>query len=407
MQNKVASGGLQVRPHNRRLLLQILRHGGSLSRADVATAAGLSEAAVTNVAADLLSAGLIEEHSPLRDVGRVKIGRPASRLSLASHGPTVLAVQFGAGFLIVGLCDLKGAVLASQQATFDVREEPNTVISNAIQMCRRLLRRKSLMSTTVIGVGIGAAGTVDRDQRLVHHAALGWNRVRIADAFEKALRVDAVVDHNVRAMAIGESRYGVGRGLSSLAFVYVRTGVGAGLILDGKAYRNHTNGAAELGHLRIGGGARPCLCGARGCLETVVSDGVVQRRMSDESLLPSGSRDSANFARILVERVRAGDASAVAIRDELVGNLSAALLNVVNLLNPEAIVLGGLLYDLSSVLLAELQDAVAAQVLPALSGSICVVPTAHGHDAGLVGAAAVALDRFVFGEKQLQLVGVS
>ena len=405
MEKEVMRGGMQVRRHHRRLLLQILRFGGRLSRADLASASGLSGAAITNVVAELVGDGLVDEHSPVRNAAASRMGRPATRLTLAADGPVVLAVQLGAGLLQVGLCDLNGRVVASRQASFQVPEPPSTTVASAIQMCRTLLRRKATVGRTLIGVGIGAAGGIDVGQRKVtHHAGLGWDEVPIADLFEKAFDVEAVVDHNVRAMAIGESRYGVGRGLNSLAFVYVRTGVGAGLILDGKAYRDRTNGAAEFGHMRVSGVDKICDCGGRGCLETVVSDALVRERMTQLGLLPAGGRD---FADVLVEGVRVGDLRAIELRDELVEHLGAALLNVVNLLNPEVVVLGGLMNELSPVLLDRLRESLAAKVLPALSESIRIVPTAHDRDAGLVGAATVALDRFVFGDTQLPMATVS
>lgn len=398
MQKEVVSGGVRDRAHNRRLLLQLLRSGGHLSRGQLAEGASLSPAAVTNVAADLLDAGLVEEHAPVKSVEGGRLGRPATRLALAAAGPMVLSVQVGVGLLQVGLCDLRGTVLARQQAAFESPDLESRAVGKAIGMGRTLLRRRALQGRPLIGVGVGSAGSVDPGQRLVSQEVLGWDEVPVADAFEDAFGVDCVVDHNVRAMAIGESRYGVGRGLSSLGFIYIRRGVGAGLILDGKAYRDRHNHAAEFGHMRVTGSGPLCRCGGAGCLETVVSDAPVRRRLEAIGVVAPGSQD---FVRPFLEAVRDGHDAAVRLRDDVVDHVGTALVNVVNLLNPEVVVLGGLLHDLSPVLSGALQDTVTSRVVPNLSAGVRVVTSAHGRDAGLVGAGTLALDRFVFGEVQL------
>lgn len=396
MQKEVGARGSQIRPHNRRLLLQLMR-SGERSRAELCQASGLSPAAVTNVAAELVADGLVEERAPLKSAGPRQLGRPSTRLALVAGGPVVLGVQIGAGLIQVGVVNLEGEVLARVQAPFALPAAEGVALTTAIALGRRVLKRTAFAGCTLIGIGVGTAGHVDTEQR-VTLPDLSWRETPVALAFEEAFGVDVAVDHNVRAMAIGESRSGVGRGLSSLGFFYVRRGAGAGLILDGSAYRSHGNGATEFGHVRVASSGPTCTCGGQGCLETFVSDSAVRRRMTSLGLLLT---DDGTFADALVQGVAAGDAKAIAVRDEIVDHVGTALVTVVNLLGPEALVLGGLLHDLGPVVCDQLERVVSAKVLPHLADSVRVVRSAHAGDAGLVGAATLALDRFVFGEHQI------
>ena len=398
MQKELGRPQLPIRPRNRRFLLQLLRMNGDLSRAELSELSGLSAPAVTNVTAELLTAGLVEELAPVRDLTAGRVGRPASRLVLASGGPVVLAVQIGAGLLQVGVCDLHGTVLAQSQTEFDLPDPEGRAVVRAIAMGRTLLRRKSLSRRVLLGVGIGAAGRIDESQSLVSRPGLEWSEMPVAAPFEAAFGVATVVDHNVRVMAMGESRYGDGRGLASLAFVYVRTGVGAGLILDGKAYRDRRNGAAEFGHTRAAPGGELCSCGAHGCLETVVSDSRLRQDMERLSLLPAAG---ASCAEALLQQVAAGDERALLVRDQLVEHLGTALVNLVNLLNPEVMVLGGLLHELGDILQEPLESMVAERAVPPSFGTRRIARSTFGRDAGVVGAATLALDHLVFGEVQL------
>lgn len=394
---------VDVRPHNRRLLLQLLRSSGPLSRAHLANSSGLSPAAITNVVSDLLESGLVEElGADPAPQERTRLGRPGSLISLSSSRHAVLSVQIGAGFLHVGVCDLKATILATASASFKLPTPAEPVLDHAVVLMKQVLADAGLSLDDILGIGVGAPGVVDRAQRVnLTSNKLDWSDVPIADHFEKALGVGVVIDHNVRAMAMGEVRYGAGRDLESLAFVYIRSGVGAGLVLGGKEYRGGTHGSVELGHLRVIPAGLACECGGRGCLETVATDSAIRGQLLATVL----GTDAESVERVLgddwtkwfVESVLAGNARSVRVRDDLVTSLASALLNVINLLNPERIVLGGLLGDLSAIVLQPLRDATFPQVMPLVRDSVTIEESTFGPNAGLIGAATVALDRYVFG----------
>lgn len=391
-------------------MLQLLRAKGIVTRADLAATSGLSAAAVTNLINELAEAGLVQDQGVAPHLGASpRLGRPASRLSLAPRGRVVLALQLGAGAMQVGVCDLEANILASESLAFPVPSAFETVLSTAAQALGRVVADADVDRGQVLGLGVGVGGLVDPGQRvsLMWHN-LGWENVPIADYFERALEVPVVVDHNVRAMAVGESRYGLGRGLESLAFVYVGSGVGAGLILAGTAYRGGTHRAAEIGHLQAAPDGLTCSCGSRGCLETVVNDRVLQARVAAwiaESAVSEVVADPGRehgWVHAWADAVRRGHPAARALLEETAEYLSDALVPLVHLLNPQLIVIGGLLDDLSPVLLEPLRRALVSRVLPLLRDAVAIAPTGFGAAAGLIGAATVALDQFLFGASLIE-----
>ena len=395
----------RVLAHNRTTLLRLIRDHGPLPRVELAARSGLSPTTVTRAMGELLDAGYVAEvdgdHGGTRG-GRV--GRPAIDVALVPSARFVCAVQVGVGTAGVAVCDLLAHVVAEDTVGFGRDDPPEAVLDAIVAGLESLLERARIPSERLVGVGVGAPGPVDRAQRVnLLSINLGWRDVPFSDRLERALGVPTVVDHNVRAMAVAEALYGVGRDANTLAFVYSKSGVGAGLVVDGQPYRGGTHGVTELGHLRVVGGDRPCACGSTGCLETVASEGYVSERAAELAAAdPDGPLAAAAAAgrsplQALPAAAEAGDPGAVAILDEVARHLATALASLVNLINTELIVLGGFFSDAGDPLLRPLREELRRQAFPVLRDSVRVERTSFGRLVGVVGAAAVALDRFVYG----------
>ena len=399
-----AASSSVVRLHNRRVLLQLLRHR-PYSRAELAAGSGLSVAAIMNVLAELDADGLVQERAPEKhDDATPRIGRPGAIVSLESRRCAVLGLHIAAGSIQAGAASLDGRVRASRERAFRAPAPASEILGVALEMLREVIEAEKLDQARILGLGVAVPGLVDPLQRVTLNAPrLGWTDVDVAGYFEQHLDYPTLVDNNVRAMAVAESRYGSGVGLESLAFVHVRGGVGGGLILNGAPYRGGTHGAVEVGHLRVRPTGPACGCGGTGCLETLVTDQVVAGLMVESGLierLPDGFDHG--WTGILRGAVESGDERALAIRDQLCADISSALLALVNLLNPQMIVLGGLLNDLFPVLIEPLRDILARELMPVLSDPLLVRAASFGTGAGLAGAATVALDQYVFGPQLVE-----
>ncbi|MCK2212578.1 ROK family transcriptional regulator [Actinomadura sp. ATCC 31491] len=355
--------------------MRSLRDDGPQPRADLARRLGLSATTMTKVVGQLLDEGLVAEGA-VAGAGR-RVGRPSTGIGIRADARHVIGVRVGAGAVELGLCDLRARVRESRSFAFDAAaESPERVAARIAEEASGLAA--AVPAGRLLGVGVAAPGPVDAARRrVVLSVNLGWRDVPFADLLERALGVPAVVDHNVRSMALAESRYGATGGADPLLYVHVRTGVGAGLVIGGQPFRPGPHGVTELGHLRVQEKGRPCACGATGCLETVVSEPYLAARLG---------RRSADLLAELDD----------ALLDEVAGHLSTGLAGAVNLLNPELILLGGIFGAAPEPVFDRVRAALRAKTFPVLRDLVRVGRPTLAGDAGVVGGAAVALDSFLY-----------
>ncbi|GLZ07533.1 sugar kinase [Actinomadura sp. NBRC 104412] len=384
MTKKVATAQ-DLRLVNRGTIRRLLRDTGPLPRAELARRTGLSATTVTKVVAELVADGSLTEMAQEPGVEHAgqrsaKVGRPAIDVALVPDAYSVLGVQVGAGFVQLGLCDLFARLRRTAEFTFDLAAtSPEQVVEAIAEEASRLAgdRRR------VLGIGVAAPGPVDPAlRRNLLSINLGWRDVPFAEWLEAALDLPAVVEHNVRAMALAEAHYGGARDAATVLYVYLRTGLGAGFVLGGQPFHPGRYGVTELGHLRVVEKGRTCACTATGCLETVLSE-----RYLREQVLAAGGDQA---------RLMASVEELPAVQDEMVDHLTTGLASAVNLLNPELILLGGLFGDASDRVFAAILDALRAKAFPVLRDAIRLERSTLGMNAGVVGGAAIALERLFY-----------
>jgi glucokinase len=257
----------------------------------------------------------------------------------------------------------------------------------------------------VIGVGVGASGLVNPHTGVNLRAPnLGWQDVPLRDWLNQQVNRPIFVDNNVRAMVLGEALFGAGKDVRALAFVYARNGVGAGLVVDGQLYRGGAGGAGEIGHTTlILDGGDPCRCGNTGCLETLVSEPVIVR-LAEELARRDATSILAEHLQTgqgpIIERVfaaaRAGDGATLDMLQQRARYVGVALANLVNILNPELIVLGGMLEQGQDLLLPTIESTLRRRAFANLGERVRLFPTRFGRRAGVIGAAALALHAFFY-----------
>ncbi len=330
-----------LRHINRVRLLRRIYSGGPISRFELSRSTGLSPATVTNVTAELLSEGIITESGSEESDG----GRPRTLLSInPAHGRFV-GIDVGETHIQIGLFDvaLRRLATATQPLSMD-ENQPNQVVGHIVEGLEMLLAESGVRTDEIIGVGLGVPGLVDPAGGVSIFAPnWGWHDVPLMDMLEDQLRVRAHLDNGAKAMALAEMWFGAGKGAKSLAVLLIGTGVGAGIIAGGTLYRGASNSAGEWGHTTIELDGRECRCGSRGCLEAYVgAPGIIQslrEECPDSPLL----REDDQMAAInsVVSAARQGDAVATRVMEKTVHYLGAGVANLVNLFNPELIVLGG------------------------------------------------------------------
>ncbi len=404
-----------IKSHNLRAILLTLLAGGAQSRVRLAQATGLSTTTITNLVNDLMLQGIVAETEPdatdSSDVPGRPSGRPATPIDLVPGSRCALGIHFGVDTLRAGMADLLGNLSSCRKIQHPVDMPAMAVLDQAVELARGVLEAEHVVPESLVGIGVGASGLVDPDTGVnVLAPNLGWRDVPLAAVFGERLGLPVLVDNNVRAMALAESMFGLGRGVNTLAFVYGRVGLGAGFVVGGQIYRGTRAGAGEIGHTTvIPEGGAPCRCGNTGCLETLVSETVIVRQASElaakhpDSILAAHLRDASgaeSHKGAAIEAVfaaaRAGDSGALAVIGGCAKHMGTALANLVNLINPDMIVLGGLFASGKDLMLPIIEGTMHRRSFAGLGSAVTLCVSEFGPNVGVVGAAALALDAFFY-----------
>lgn len=367
-------------------MLCLLRDEGPLPRIELARRTGLSATTITRAVNQLIDDQVVVEGG---SISPSRLGRPATELAIRPDAYVVVGVQIGVGFVQLGLIDVLGRTLSGSSFGYPLDQPAEEVLRRTAEEISALIETSAVARRQVLAVGVAVPGPVDPSaRRMVLPMNLSWRDVPVADLLEPLLGLPVRVEHNVRSMALAEVRFGVGRGLGSVGFVYLRTGLGAGLVLAGQPFAGGVHGAIELGHLQVVDGGELCVCGNHGCLETVVSDASLRARAAALGLDP--------VPNALTAIADSPDRGAAADLELIVSAVAKGLASVVNLLNPELILLGGALAAIPDPLFDRIDSATRAAVFPTVRESTRIERSALGMDAGVLGGGTAALDHFFY-----------
>jgi predicted NBD/HSP70 family sugar kinase len=364
---------------------------GAVSRATIAAGTGLNKTTVSSLVTELIDMRVLVDTGNDERPGNV--GRPAQTVRLSSTGVVSLGLEVNIDYLATCATDLTGQVLHARTVAVDNRARaPGLVVGRLASMARDALDEVRGRSLSPVGVTIAAPGLVDVASGTVVVAPdLGWQETPLVELIGDRLGLSGVpirVDNEANLGALAELWEGAGRRLANFVYVSAEVGVGAGVVMDGRLYRGASGFAGELGHLTVDPDGPRCTCGNRGCLSMLVGEDVLLQIAGVEAPPDASERLAATE---LAARVRAGDRR---MRDALgqVGEwLGIGLAGVVNLLNPEAVILGGYLGALLEWLEPPLRTALSEHVLAGDWSPCEILASSLGEHAAVRGAAALAL----------------
>lgn len=380
------SGSLSsLREFNRLRIVDFLRINGTASRAELSRRTGLSRSTVSTLVADLQRRGLVVERAG-QFAGEGQPGRPAALLELDPSAGAAVGIDFDHDKVRVAVSDLSRTVLAEASAPHDVDHDSQTALDLAAELTEQVLEQAGLKKDRLLGVGVALAGPIDHDKGALHPSDVlpGWADVDAASELEQRLDTRAYVDNDANLGALAEVTLGAGRNARFAAYVSISSGIGAGIVVDGRPYHGHRGTAGEIGHVVVDPQGPICRCGNRGCLETLASGPALLKLVQD-------SRDEELTVREMIDLARAGDAGcsrAIADAGQVVGRVVAGL---VNLFSPEMVVVGGDLGEAGDLMLDPLREAVRRNALPAAAQDLKVVAGELGERANLLGALALVL----------------
>ncbi|MGC4866483.1 ROK family protein [Micromonospora sp. DT53] len=382
-----------VRLRNRSALLTKLFLDGPLTRQDLVRSTGLSQPAVSNVVADMIDEGLVVEAGAAESDG----GRPSMLLRIAPRFAFVVGVDVGETRVRVELFDFAMTLLASVEYPLDpARTEPDLVAGHVLAGIDAVTGRAGVAPGDVLGVGIGVSGVVEQGAEAVVHAqALGWDRVPLERLIGAGTDLPLHIDNGAKTLGQAEMWFGAGRGARHAVFALVGSGVGASVVTNGATYRGASSSAGEWGHTTLVYGGRACRCGARGCLEAYVgAEAIIDRyREARRGRQVPGEDEESQIAAL----VAAAETSATARRvlDDTAGYLGAGVANLINLFNPERVVLGGWAAMALGDLLPAVREAAGRQALRQPYEQASIELCRLGVDAVALGAATLPIARFL------------
>lgn len=373
-----------MRRHNLALVLSQVHRDGALTRAELTARLGLSRSTIGALVADLAELGLVEESVPS---GGPRAGRPSHVVGPHPSGPFVVAVDVDVTHVTTAAVGLGGDVLARNVMHADPARPatPEGVVEQILESVPMLCELAHLEAAPVC-IGVSLPGTVDRHIGTVGFAPnLGWRDAAFgAMLTERASsQVPVVVGNDADLAVFAEHSRGGGRDCDDLVFLMGRTGVGAGIIVNGAPLRGHDGHAGEIGHNVVDSSGPRCHCGKRGCLETYVGDNALVA-------LAGRRRHSDDDATLVFASARDGDSRACDAVRKVAASLGRAIAGLVNTLNPERVLLGGSFGEVLDMASDEVQAAFDSYVLDAPGETVLLSKPVLGADSALIGAAEVA-----------------
>jgi len=342
---------------------------------------------VSSLVSAMIGDGLMVETSDRGQPHKGGSGRPSTLLALAVPPGAIVGVDLGHRHIRVAVADRAANVIAESEQQFDVDNDGPTALDITTAMMTSLISEAGLDISSVVGVGVGVPGPINRETGRLSSAILpGWRGLTPAAELGERTGLPVVADNDSNVGALGELHHGAARGLHDVVYVKVAGGVGAGIILGGRLHRGTTGIAGEIGHVQVREDGPVCRCGSRGCLETQAA---APRLLA----LLQPAYDHELTVASMLELEEQGDSGVTRVVNDAGRVIGRALADLCNHLNPETIVVGGSLVG-STALLRGIRDSVDRFAQPQAADAVSVIAAELGPRAELMGALSLAIARY-------------
>jgi glucokinase-like ROK family protein len=380
-------------------VLDEIRLGRSRSRSELGSRTGLGRAIVTRRVQELLDRGLVTEG----EVGPSTGGRPPRQLAFRADAGHVLVADLGATSISVGLTDLSGRILGHYTEPADIASGPEVVLGRVEELFHELQHTTRAIPGTVWGVGLGVPGPVEfASGRPVSPPIMpGWDGYPIRERFMERFAAPVWVDNDVNVLALGEWRAGIAQGHDNVVVIKIGTGIGAGIISDGRLHRGAQGSAGDVGHIQVVDDASVvCRCGNIGCLEALAGGAAIGRHGEAAALEGRSARlraaldEHGSLSAEDVARAAAfGDPVAVDLLQSAGRRVGHMLASVVNFFNPSLVIIGGGVAQSGDQLLASIRETVYRRSLPLATRELLIQRSSLGLLGGVIGTSALVVDQ--------------
>lgn len=367
-----------------RQLLRVISESGPLSRTEMAVALGLSKAAMSGLARDLIDLGVLHEAGTVYGQGR-----PSTRLDLQPEWAFFAGISLIQDPAPMILCDLGGKVIA--RIDMPLSRDPQTIAQSIAERLPELFKVHPQAAAKIGGIGIALSGFVDeRQATCIQSTLLNWQGVPLADIIREHTGISAFIENDAKAIAVHEKLFGSTRDQQNFTVVSLGDGIGCAHVIDGRLYRGNHGGAGEIAHCTIEFGGAPCRCGKRGCLDTIASMNAIKEMARAEGFACTSLSD--------IEQIAAtGNAAAIKILHRAGSALGLAIANLIQINDPGLILITHTEDGLQGLFGTVMQQAIETNVLPRYAGQTPIRLHRVSDDIWARGAASIAAHNFLIG----------
>jgi predicted NBD/HSP70 family sugar kinase len=382
-------------------VLRALYFEAADSRARIVSATGIAPSTVSNIVAQLADEGLVEftDETPTAP----SVGRPPHPIRLSPSAIYLVGVEINILQSRVMLIGIDGTVHSKREIDLNARTNPAQALSTFLDATEELVATPGVDPEIIMGVGVSFRGLVDREKGIVNRTTSlpEWDQLNIVEPFRARFSWPVFAENNANAMALGEARFGIGRGKKHILGLTVEEGIGGGIVLNGRLYLGHHSAAGELGHMIIIPSGPTCHCGNHGCLRTLASESAIEANAirvlkSGVASLLSQRPEGDKLGVSTLDVVRAadrGDSVSRQIILDAARHLGISLINIANTLSPEMIIFNESPLTRFAPYLEEIERMLREGVYSRRLGIPEIAVSSLKESAVCIGAASSVLDR--------------
>lgn len=393
------SAGL-IHKGNKKLVLNLIKRKGEISRSDIATKTGLTPPTVRRIIDELIyNYNLVE----VKGLGSSNGGRPPMVVKFKSEQNYIIGIDLGATYIRGCLVDLDAHFISEVQIPTEIEKGFNHIIEKVVQIISKFQNRPE-NGGKIWGVGIGVAGLVNRNTGIIEYSPdFGWENIDLQEEISKNIKLPLFYDNSTRLMALGELNFNKQSRLKNFAIVNVGYGIAAGLVIDGNLIRGHSGFAGEFGHIPVDTCSKvKCKCGKLGCLEALASGhriaslGKMALQHENAKILQQLSEGKPDLvsAELVGKAAKQGDEASLHIYNEITEYLAQGIGIITNLLNPEVIYIGGGI-SLNGKFFFDLLNSKISTYLLTPNLGIDIQPATFEEQATSIGAVSLVMERIM------------
>lgn len=374
---------LFLRELNTITALRAVRARGPLSRAELAQLLGLNRSTITAIAGRLIESELVLEAGQGESSG----GRPPTMLRFNDEAAYVACAEWSSSKIGLYVSDMGGKIVYSGELSRNPRRPYRDEIREAAGMLRATVASLPRKPHGLLGVALGVPGVVDRESETVSSYDLGWDIVPLAALFRETFDAPVIVENIANLCLTAERDYGAAAGEEHVCYIRLRQGITAGILINGQIYRGAYGFAGNVGHTIVESQGVVCTCGSRGCWKNYASDDALLRMFARAAELPSAAMVD------FIHRVRSDDRAAKTVLETFAGYVGIGIANLINTMNPGAVVVDSALNEIGARFGEALQAVVERAALTYPRRDVKLLFSALGSRAVVLGAAAAIFDR--------------